>query len=63
MLHFFTSKIFTKLKIKSNKGKKIELANLDIIEQIQTTDILDVYTKNELNKIKSRRLQNSTKSL
>ena len=39
--------------VKSNKGSKIELKNLEQIKQIEEFENLDPYTKNELIKIKN----------
>ena len=48
-----------KLFVKSNKGSKIELKNLDKIKEIEENGILDEYTKSELNKIKNKIFKNN----
>ena len=48
-----------KIFVKSNKGKKIELKNLENIEQILNSEDLDLYTKIEMNKIKNNTFKNN----
>ncbi len=48
-----------KIVVKSNKGKKIELNNLDIIEVIENSEEVDEWTRNEIKKIKNKTFKNN----
>jgi hypothetical protein len=48
-----------RIYVKSNKGKKIELKNLDLIKQIEESGELDEWTKGELAKIKNLTFKNN----
>ncbi len=48
-----------KIFVKSNKKKKIELKNLDIIKELEKSNELDEWTKMELNKIKNFTFKNN----
>ena len=45
--------------VKSNKGTKIELKNLDIIKQLEESGKFDEWTQKELNKIKNQTFKNN----
>ena len=45
--------------VKSNKGTKIELKNLDIIKQFEESGEFDEWTQKELNKIKNQTFKNN----
>lgn len=48
-----------KIYVKSNKGKKIELKNLEQIKSIEISDELDEWTKNKLLNIKNQTFKNN----
>lgn len=48
-----------RLYVKSNKGKKIELKNLDIINEIELSDELDDMTTIQIKKIKNLTFKNN----
>ena len=45
--------------VKSNKGKKIELKNLDLIKQLEESNGFDEWTGVEVNKIKNTTFKNN----
>lgn len=48
-----TEDLYEKIIMKSNKGKKIELKNLENIKQLEESGELDDYVQKEMNKIKN----------
>lgn len=48
-----------RIYVKSNKGKKIELENLDIIKDLVENNCFDEWTSKEINKIKNITFKNN----
>jgi hypothetical protein len=48
-----------RLYVKSNKGKKIELKNLDMIQQLEESDSFDEWTRIQINKINNITFKNN----